>query len=305
MYQVYDNLADADRAVKIVDRDRDSNVARLEQEYRILLSLPQHPNVVRVESADYLDGQDLPYLVFEYLDGKDVGDLVKDRALGPADTIRLGVDVATGLAFLHDNGVYHCDMKPGNLLWTDHGCKIIDFNVAVLSSSSMSRAGGSLRYAPPDVSRAAPPSAADLADRDVYALGVTLYQVLTGQQPFPSRYPALGEVAADPRTVLPELSELSDALVDTVLRAIAPLRGDRYRTSAEFLAALRAIGEVHRRPPAPRRRPTSRSPCPPCRTSILSSFTCSRSTASPRLAMRALGALTPTAPTWRPRSMST
>ena len=99
--------------------------------------------MVRVESADYLDGGDVPYLVFEYLDGKDVSDLVKDRVLGPADTIRLGIDVATGLAFLHDNGVYHCDIKPSNLLWTDRGCKIIDFNVAVLSSSSMSRAGGS------------------------------------------------------------------------------------------------------------------------------------------------------------------
>ncbi|MGH3264049.1 MAG: protein kinase domain-containing protein, partial [Trebonia sp.] len=142
VYQVYDNLADADRAVKLVDRDRDSNVARLEQEYRTLLALPPHPNVVRVESADYLDGQEVPYLVFEYLDGKDVSDLVKERALGPADTVRLGVEVATGLAFLHANGVYHCDIKPSNLLWTDSGAKIIDFNVAVRTSSSMSRAGG-------------------------------------------------------------------------------------------------------------------------------------------------------------------
>ena len=48
--------------------------------------LPPHPNVVKVENADYLDGRDVPYLVFEYLDGQDVSDLVKDRALGPADT---------------------------------------------------------------------------------------------------------------------------------------------------------------------------------------------------------------------------
>lgn len=249
VYQVYDNLADADRAIKIVDRDRDSNVARLEQEYRTLLALPSHPNVVRVESADYLDGQDVPYLVFEYLDGKDVSDLVKERALGPADTVRLGIEVATGLAFLHANGVYHCDVKPSNLLWTDQGAKIIDFNVAVRTSSSMSRAGGSPRYAPPDANYTGPPSAADLIDRDIYGLGVTLYEVLTGRYPFSSR-PTLGEAAPDPRTA-PEFSELSDALVGTLLRAIEPLRGDRYGSAEEFLAALQAIGEVHRRPAPP------------------------------------------------------
>ena len=247
VYQVYDNLADGDRAVKIVDRDRESLVERLRQEYGILRSLPGHPNVVRVENADYLDGRDVPYLVFEYVVGKDVSDLVRDRVLGPADTVRLGIDVAEGLVFLHANGVFHCDIKPSNLLWTECGCKIIDFNVAVRSSTSLSRAGGSARYAPPDVSRAAPPSVTDLADRDVYALGVTLFQVLTGQYPFPAGGPALGEVASDPRMIA-GLSELSDALVDTLLRAISPLRGDRYGSAAEFLAALQAIGEVHRAP---------------------------------------------------------
>ena len=247
VYQVYDNLADTDWAVKIVDRDQESPVERLRQEYAILRALPPHPNVVAVENADYLYGGDVAYLVFEYLEGKDVSYLVKDRVLGPADALRLGLDVATGLAFLHLNGVYHCDIKPSNLLWTERGCKIIDFNVAVLSESSLSRAGGSAKYAPPDRSRATPPTADELADRDVYALGVTLYQVLTGQYPFRSGAPALGETAADPRSA-PELRDLSDALVDTLLRAVAPLRSDRYGSAAEFLAALQAIEDVHSRP---------------------------------------------------------
>jgi serine/threonine protein kinase len=258
VYQVYDNLADADRAVKIVDRDRESPVDRLRQEYRVLLTLPPHPNVVKVESADYLDGE-VPYLVFEYLDGQDVSELVRGRVLGPADAVRLGVDAASGLTFLHGKGVFHCDIKPSNLLWTDRGCTIIDFNVAVLASSSMSRAGGSARYAPPDVNRAAPAGAADLADRDVYALGVTLYQVLTGRYPFVSGHPTLGEAAVDPRSIN-GLGELSDVLVTTLLRAIAPLRSDRYHSAAEFLGALRAIGEVHRRhAPAAKDLPTATS----------------------------------------------
>jgi len=248
VYQVYDNLASADRAVKIVLRDRESLIERLRQEYQVLLTLPPHPNVVRVEYADYLDGGEVPYLTFEYLDGQDVSELVKDRVLGPADTVRLGIDVANGLVFLHASGIFHCDIKPSNLMWTDSGCKIIDFNVAVSAGSSMSKAGGSLRYAPPDVNRAAPPTAADLADRDVYALGVTLYQVLTGQYPFASGSPALGEDPVDPRSVS-GLSELSDALVSAVSKAIAPLRSARYGSAAEFLGALQAIDEVHRRIP--------------------------------------------------------
>ncbi|WP_116021513.1 methylation-associated defense system protein kinase MAD6 [Thermomonospora umbrina] len=247
-YQVYDNLAGADRVVKIVDRDRESLVERLKHEYQILLGLPAHDNVIKVEGADYLDGGETPYLVFEYVDGQDVGALADDRALGPADTVKLGVEVARGLAFLHRHGIFHCDIKPGNLLWTDQGCKIIDFNVSVSAESSMSKAGGTTKYVPPDVNIRVPPTAADLADRDVYALGVTLYQVLTGQYPFASGRPTLGEQPIDPRS-LSGLSELSDALVDTVTKAIAPLRSARYGGAAEFLAVLDAIGEVHR-PPA-------------------------------------------------------
>ena len=209
-----------------------------------------------MENADYLDGRDVPYLVFEYLDGKDVSDLVKERVLGPADTVRLGMDVATGLAFLHANGVYHCDIKPSNLLWTDRGCKIIDFNVAVLSESSLSRAGGSAKYAPPDRSRAAPPTAADLADRDVYGLGVTLYQVLTGRYPFRSGAPALGETAADPRSAP---------------RAARPVGRPRGHAAAGHRAAARVTGTAAPRSSWPRCRRSARCTAgrcpsrPPCR----------------------------------------
>ena len=274
VYQVYDNLADADRAVKIVDRDRDSLVERPRAGVPAsCCALPPHPNVVRVENADYLDGRDVPYLVFEYLDGKDVSDLVKDRALGPADTVRLGIDVATGLAFLHANGVYHCDIKPSNLLWTDQ--RLQDHRLqrgrAVVVQPVPGRRLGPIRAARRQPRRAAERSrpggprrvrarrdAVPGADRPV---------------PVPLRRPALGEVAADPRTIA-EFSELSDALVDTLLRAIAPLRGDRYGSAEEFLAALKAIGEVHRKPapppPAPdtgarraERQPVRRSPAVP------------------------------------------
>lgn len=258
-YQVYDNLAGADRVIKIVDRDRQSVIERLKHEYQILLRLEPHPYVVRVESADYLDGGETPYLVFEYVEGQDVATLVEERSLGPADAVTLGVEVARGLEFLHASGIFHCDIKPGNLLRTDAGCKIIDFNVSVSAESSMSKAGGTAKYVPPDHNTAVPPTAADLIDRDVYALGITLYQVLTGQYPFAGSRPTLGEQPLDPRSVS-GLSELSDAMVDAVSRAIAPQRSARYGSATELLTVLESIGEVHRRPPAPAPEPTTVPP---------------------------------------------
>lgn len=253
-YQAYDNLAAVDRVVKIVHRDRESVVERLKVEYQTLLRLAPHRSVVKVESADYLDGGEVPYLVFEFVDGQPVNELRDSRALGPADTVRLGVDVAEGLTFLHDNGIYHCDIKPGNLLRTDTGCKIFDFNVAVTDDSSMSRTGGTTRYAPADFAAAGPVTAQDLIDRDVYALGLTLYEVLTGTWPLPSG--PIGQKPVDPRTHA-GLADLSDELVDTLLKAIAPLRSQRFGSAQEFMAALRAIGDAVQRPAAPSIEPVA------------------------------------------------
>jgi serine/threonine protein kinase len=246
-YQVYDSLAAEDRVAKIVHRDRQSVVDRLQLEYRMLRRLPAHPGVVRLEEADYLDGGEIPYLLLEYVPGPEVSELVEERALGPADAVRLAIDVAEGLAFLHANGIYHCDIKPANLLRTDSGCKIFDFNVAVSADSTLGRSGGTSKYCPVDFGDHGAVTAVDLADRDVYALGLTLYEVLTGRWPFASDSRSRDEQPVDPRT-LTDLTDLSDELVRVVMRAIAPRRADRYPSATEFLAALNGLGDrVHRR----------------------------------------------------------
>ncbi|QKG25572.1 methylation-associated defense system protein kinase MAD6 [Actinomadura verrucosospora] len=257
VYQVYDNLAAEDRAVKIVIQDRESLAERIRQEYQILQRLDPHDNVVKADSADYLpDGT--PYLAFEYLDGSDVKDLIDERRLGPADAVKFAVDIARGLAFLHDNNVFHCDIKPRNLMLTDKGGKILDFNVSVTGDSSMSRAGGTTRYAPPDTRNAGRTSAAELIDRDLYGLGLTFYQVVTGNWPFRMKQPILGEDPLHPSEY--GMSDLSDAFVSVMLKAVAPQRSSRFTSAAELLSDLEAIGnDVHRRPvepePAPAPRP--------------------------------------------------
>lgn len=247
-YQVYDSLAAEDRVAKIVHKEgRGPIVERLRLEYAMLRRLPAHPSVVRLEEADYLDGSDIPYLLLEYVPGREVGELVAERALGPADAVRLAIDVAEGLVFLHAHGIYHCDIKPTNLLRTDSGCKIFDFNVAVSADSTLGRTGGTTKYCPVDFGDYGAVGAADLADRDVYALGLTLYEVLTGRWPFASSARSRDERAVDPRT-LTDLADLSEELVRVLLRAIAPRRADRYSSATEFLSALNDVRDrVHRR----------------------------------------------------------
>lgn len=249
VYKVIDTLGDVSRAMKIVLRDRVSTIDRLKKEYKTLLRIPDHPNVVKVIDADFIPGNGPPFIVFEYIDGLDVGEMIDDNLFAPEDALELARQVASGLVHLHEAGVFHCDIKPRNLLWTDRGVKIIDFNVAVFGMSG-DRGGGSRRYLPPDLDLDAVPTTSDLADRDLYALGITLYEAVTGRYPWiDAQVPPPGKPAPDPREQS-NLLNLAPELADIMVKAIAPKRADRFASAAELLKALAAVPAA-RRPPQP------------------------------------------------------
>lgn len=251
VYRVHDGFAGTDRVLKLVLEDPHSVVDRLTQEYRNLLNLPLHDNVVRVWHADFLPGTSFPYLVFDYVPGYDVAELAVGRTLGPAAVRELGIGAARGLEHIHAHHVQHCDIKPRNVLWTDHGPKIIDFNVAVGAEQSLADAGITFKWAPPDYDRRARPTAEQLVDRDVYALGLTLYEALTGRWPWQgsATAPPPDAEAPNPRE-FDGLDDLAPEFVDVLLRAIKPLRADRYAGAAELRAALEAAPRVRTPPPA-------------------------------------------------------
>jgi predicted Ser/Thr protein kinase len=149
-YKVFDSFSDTTRVLKIIVKDRRSTFQRLRQEYRVLERLKPHPNVVRVVWADKLPGE-TPFMVFEYVPGTGVGELLDAGALSLEDIKRIAEDTLAGLEHLHASGVFHRDIKPSNLLWTDQGVRIIDFNVAVHEDDGEARPGGTRRYIPPDV----------------------------------------------------------------------------------------------------------------------------------------------------------
>src|SRR5690606_8987517 len=114
-YKVFDSLGDVVRVIKLVTKDRRSVYERLRREYKTLTNLPDHPHVVKVIWADRMaDAKQTPYIVFEYVEGLDVSDLIDAEALSLDDAVRIVREAADGLAHLHKHGVYHQDVKPSN-----------------------------------------------------------------------------------------------------------------------------------------------------------------------------------------------
>lgn len=245
VYKVIDTLGDVARTVKLIVSDRHSTLDRLKKEYRHLVHIPEHPHVVRVLDADVIPGRNIPFLVFEYVEGSDVGDMIQERLLSPEDALELGKQVIEGLVHLHTQGFHHCDIKPRNLLWTQKGAKIIDFNVSVRADDKESRGGGSRRYLPPDFDPEVIPHNGERADRDLYALGLTLYEALTSRYPWETTEPPINKPAPDPRE-LSGFSDLAPELVNVVLKAIAPRRAERYATATDFRDVLTEVRHARR-----------------------------------------------------------
>lgn len=247
-YRVIDTLGDVSRVVKLVLQDRHSKLDRLKKEYRILLRLPPHPRVVKVVNADILPGEDgPPYIVFEYIEGQDVGEMIASGTLSITDAWELGRQVAEGLVHLHASGVYHGDIKPRNLLWTADGARIIDFNVSTRSGDD-GHGGGSRRYLAPDLDTSHEPTEAERAERDVYALGITLYEALTGEYPWQAKQPPPGKPAKEPHKC-PRAAELSAGAAELLRKALAPKRADRFASALELLDALTATAVLRPKPP--------------------------------------------------------
>jgi hypothetical protein len=185
-----DEVLDRPVAVKIVEPDPDDPEIglRFQREGRSAARL-SHPNIIRVFDAgeDELDGRAVSYIVMEYVPGGDFEDLIdRNGPLPETILLRIGADVASGLAHAHERGIIHRDIKPHNILLDERGSpKLTDFGIAraLEGTTSHNRASSYLEtaaYSSPEQlrgERVTPKS-------DIYSFGATLYHAAVGVQPF-------------------------------------------------------------------------------------------------------------------------
>ena len=160
------------------DRDR---MERLLQEVRLAREVA-HPNVCRVYDFIETDGE--PFVVMEYVDGESLAALLQRVGRLPQErTVALAHDIVRGLAAVHERGILHRDLKPENVMVDGRGhARLMDFGVASSSGETRREAVlmGTPAYVAPEQFYGGPPS----SRTDVYALGVLLYELLTGRLPF-------------------------------------------------------------------------------------------------------------------------
>ncbi len=187
-----------------------------------------HPNIVTLYDVGRSDHG--PYLVLELLRGQSLAERLACGRLLLHDAVRIALEVTRGLTHAHDAGVVHRDLKPANVVLCDDGrVKVLDFGLAHAFGRRRAE-GGTPAYMAPEQQRGAPED----ERTDVFALGVMLHQMISGELPFSARSKA---VRRAPRLDLPETPEL----VTLVARMLSIDPVDRPRDGAEVLTSLERI----------------------------------------------------------------
>lgn len=262
VYEGLDTRLGRTVAIKLLKSDLANDPsfeARFRQEAQASARMA-HPTIVRVYDAGEEVGTDsngnetkTPFIIMEYVRGTLLRDLLHQRRLGIEESVAYAEGVLTALEFSHHAGVVHRDIKAANIMITETGAvKVMDFGIArAISESTVTQAHtsgivGTAQYFSPEQARG---EAVD-ARTDLYSTGVLLYEMLAGRPPFQGEtavsvaYQHVSEAVTPPSAHNPEISP---ALDEVVLRALAKNRDDRFQSAEEFrehlLAALHAEPE--------------------------------------------------------------
>jgi len=203
-----------------------------------------HPHIVTV--YDVGEENDLAFIAMDYVEGKSLDRFVAESGLLPiSEVYEIIADVAEALAYAHQQNIVHRDIKPGNIMYDQSRgqVKVADFGIARIVDDSKTKTGdmlGSPVYMSPEQLKGARVTGAS----DIYSLGVTLYQLLTGTLPFNGdsianlAYQILNKKYVSVRELRPELSP---GVVRVVNKALQKEPGKRYESAMDMADAMRAL----------------------------------------------------------------
>ncbi len=268
VYRAHDPVIGRDVAVKTMrlseagtGMSREELVGRFQMEARAA-GLLAHPNIVVIFDAGEEEG--LFYITMELVEGRSLQSLMDARQLFPLPRVmRLMEQACSALDFAHRRNVIHRDIKPANLMLTaEDTLKITDFGTAKIlqfGTAQTAHVMGTPSYMAPEQVKGKPIDGRS----DIFSLGVILYELLTGEKPFPGQnittviYKIINEEPIPPRSLD---STIHPGLSAVVSRALAKEPAARYQSCQELLSALQNYQEIMRPSAAPRVAPIHGSP---------------------------------------------
>lgn len=243
VYKAYQASMDRHVAIKVLPLElakNDEFVQRFQQEARIIAKL-EHPHILPV--FDYGEENGVVYFAMRYLDTGTLKDKLLSETLSLDEVNNIFIQLAGALGYAHAQGVVHRDLKPANVLVDANGNLFLtDFGIAkILESASPSLTQTSAVMGTPTYISPEQASALPIDQRtDIYSLGVMLYEMVTGQVPFVADTP-LGVIIKHLSEPLPLPSlvnpEISPAIEQVLLKALAKETQDRFSNVAEFVSA--------------------------------------------------------------------
>ena len=244
VYLAKDTLLGKQVALKEISAQGDEKERFLE-EARVLDRL-RHPNIVQVNSVDEIGGRVV--IDMEYVRGRNLQEVLRETPILPIpEAVSIAAQICDGLAYAHSQRTVHRDIKPANILITAGGTvKLVDFGLAeVLGTHSFAGGAGTYAYMAPEDFH---PEEQSDRQSDIWAVGVILYEMLTGRRPFQvakAKDPFAWKTAIESDSI-PPVSELRPgippALEAIVSQALARDKAGRYRDAGNMAADLRALG---------------------------------------------------------------